>query len=357
MNTRLDHICNLIRDRDKNFEELCKLPENAIHKRYGLFHAITILAQENNVEAVEYLLDDFGKKSLSSIKYGDIDYAAKGYAIGCYYESVKDFLRRGAGIRFVVFGYALGGHVTYIEELIANDINLINEAAKGYAQAGYFAEVEDLIRRGASLDQVVQGYAQGGHFDAVQEMLSRGEEKMGSAIRGYALGGYFDMVEKLIAKHPEKLNHALYGYVVGSHINEYLLCYTSNKLLREKLANKARLTQYLEFAAKAHPLIRYHDMTLEEALSYLEYGVSFAVTGQQVMRQDHRMLPEIFQLLGAYVYHTTPKSFSKIAHIANERVFGMNKSENPYLFFKSDADALLKKRASQASLEVKKNSL
>lgn len=146
------------------------------------YSPVMLLAQHGKYEAVEFLIDNFK-----------------------------------ANLNFAVKGYALGGHVHLVNQLIASGASR-SEAAREYAQAGRFEQVNQLLAAGASQDLVVLGYACGGYIEQVNQLISAGA-RQDLAVKGFAYKGYDKQVDKLLAQVASR-NSAAKGYACCGRVDK-----------------------------------------------------------------------------------------------------------------------------------------
>ncbi len=91
------------------------------------FSAVSQLAKENNIIAVEFL-----------IKHGaNINYAAQGAASGGHKDFSEALISRGANINWAAQGAASGGHKDFAEALISRGANINDGAVYGAAIGGH----------------------------------------------------------------------------------------------------------------------------------------------------------------------------------------------------------------------------
>lgn len=140
------------------------------------------LAEEGDYASVNFLIDKFKANPLSAIE-----------------------------------GYARGGHVKWVNEILDSGIGL-NNAAKAYAQSGHFEEVDQLIKKGASLEDVVLGYAIGGYVNEVNRFTSD-NKYINIAVYGYAFGGHIAEVNIMLAQYAKAAEYSALGFSKAGDID------------------------------------------------------------------------------------------------------------------------------------------
>ncbi|MFJ1270140.1 hypothetical protein ACD661_16400 [Legionella lytica] len=175
---------------------------------YCADNAVMLLAKENNIEAVEFLLTRF---NLS------INYAAQGYAMGGHIRIVNQLIAQGASKDHAAKGFARGGYVDEVNQLIAQGANK-DYAAEGFGIGGHLHEAKQLLAQGASRDKTVRGFAVGGHGHEVNQLITEGANK-NYAIQGFAIGGHVREVKQLNTEVLD-VNDALAGFAMGGHVHE-----------------------------------------------------------------------------------------------------------------------------------------
>ncbi|WP_133137599.1 hypothetical protein [Legionella rowbothamii] len=175
---------------------------------YCAENAVMLLAKENNIEAVEFLLKRF---NLS------INYAVQGYAMGGHIRMANQLIAQGASKNHAAKGFAIGGYVHEVNQLIAQGVNK-DYAAEGFGIGGHVHEAKQLIAQGASRGNTTMGFAIGGHVQVVNQLIAEGANK-NYAIEGYAISGRVHEVKELDTEILDK-NDALAGYAMGGHVHE-----------------------------------------------------------------------------------------------------------------------------------------
>jgi hypothetical protein len=209
-------ICKLAKER--NEQALRKMADQGIglNAIYGIYTPIMLLAEQNDVYSVEFLMSKF---QISSY------YAVWGYALGGNVDEVNMMLAQGASIHQAVQGYAAAGNVSEVNKLLARGAN-IDSAIQFYAFSHRIKETEELIARDAPSEEVKKvrkqaallGYALNGCFQQVDELLSQGVEP-NSAAFGYAMGGFVDKVNVLLERGAD-INYAAMGYAFSGNIDQ-----------------------------------------------------------------------------------------------------------------------------------------
>lgn len=271
-------------EADKRFQDYLKVYELAKAKNeaalkelgisldahFGTTKLLTQFAEEGNHEVVYFLINTF---NLS------IDYAAEGYARAGNTSRVNSLIEQGADIYFIARGYAYGKQTDLINKLLKSFEDLVNQEVacflvEGYAQGGHVKEVSEILDAQAellnirllegrirkdiyelalapienySLNFAIQGYAISGNKAELQTLLLR-EEPWGSleaahfcpstrekryrvAAEVSAQAGNLELVEFLIQMYNEKipaeyhnisyLRELIYkGYVAGGYIED-----------------------------------------------------------------------------------------------------------------------------------------
>ncbi|MFW2532812.1 MULTISPECIES: hypothetical protein [unclassified Legionella] len=195
---------------------------------YCEYNAVILLAKEKNIEAVELLLTRF---NLS------INYAVQGYAMGGHVRLVNQLIAQGASKNYAAKGFAIGGYVHEVNQLIAQGANK-DYAAEGFGIGGHVHEAKQLIAQGASRGKATRGFAIGGHVDAVNQLMAEGANKA-NAIEGFAIGGRWREVKKLRTETGDE-NDALAGFAMGGHV------YEVNQLMAQRRPIACVLMRYAE---------------------------------------------------------------------------------------------------------------
>jgi hypothetical protein len=179
----LKAICRLA--KTKNKKELAALLEGekiSVSANFGSITAIEILAFEGEIEAVDFLIQEFE---------GDVTFAALGFARRGDVIAANDLKKYGADPLRILMGHC-----------IANNPEAIDKEIKAAAHDN------ELIRE--VVMNMVTGYALGGHIEEVNWLLSE-EVKRGRtvqelfhftmlAIVSFAIIGRFDLNELLICE-------------------------------------------------------------------------------------------------------------------------------------------------------------
>lgn len=159
-----DTIYHLTKDR--NHTELSKLVDaglclGIIENHYN---AIMLLAMENDIASVEYLIENFD---------GNINNAVFGYALGGFKNQVQDLLNRNASKNHAVRGFAIKQDVEAVEDLLDDGAN-INDAVWGYEFGKHVHQANNLIIRGASVKYAIYGAALAGNEEEVKKRYQTG---------------------------------------------------------------------------------------------------------------------------------------------------------------------------------------
>lgn len=260
------------------------------------FNIVSLLASEGKKDAIEFLLEHI-TDAYDSMKQ-DADYqralndvndnpvqavrnqALLGYAISNNTAEVSALMEAGADVKAAITGYALGGHVSQINEALGQ-INLksikdivgdnpkaltsllseiaaaisgyeyatplyqseikqlkqkINDAARDYAQEGKTAFVEILLSKETNkkvtdhtFAYAAYGYALSGNQNALLNFLEQTKDKqrkrrmLDYAIRGAAQAGYLPLVDRLLKDPNASKNaevQAAYGSGLGNALAE-----------------------------------------------------------------------------------------------------------------------------------------
>ncbi|USQ15409.1 hypothetical protein J2N86_14280 (plasmid) [Legionella lytica] len=195
---------------------------------YCAYNAVMLLAKENNIEAVEFLLTRF---NLS------VNYAVQGYAMGGHVRMVNQLIAQGASKNHAAKGFAIGGYVDEVNQLIAQGVNK-DYAAEGFGIGGHVDEAKQLIAQGASRDKTTMGFAIGGHEQVVNQLIAEGANK-NYAIEGYAISGRVHEVKELSTEIGDE-NDALAGFAMGGHVHEV------NQLMGKERPIECALIGYAE---------------------------------------------------------------------------------------------------------------
>lgn len=291
VNNTFDLIC--LSAKQKNREVLRELTSKGVC--LDLLHKdrspVMLLAMEGDLDAAHFLMNEFGaNRNYGAAGYAlgghmaavdellaqgaSLDYAVRGYAEGGYITKVGELLAQGASPEYAVAGYARGGYIAKANKLLAQGADL-GCAIQNYAANGDIKEVEKLLLQGASLDYAALGYARGGLVDEVEKLLLRGAS-LDFAVLGYATSGLVVEVEKLRARGAS-LNHIAQGYARGGHIT----------LADEILAQGASI----DFVIGGYACGRH--TTMANKLLAQGAGLDFAVWGYA---SDHN-IPEVNKLI------------------------------------------------------------
>lgn len=196
----------------------------------NFFSTVSLLAKENNITAVEFLIHHGAQLSYAGrgaalgghIKYAEslisrganINCVAQSAAVGGHIDFAESLISRGADIAWVVLGAAIGGHKEFVENLIKRDAD-ITWAAQGAAAAGNTTFAEELISRGADITWVAQGAAYGGYIQYAENLIARGANITWVA-RSAATGGLKTFAEDLISRGAD-INWVARGAAMGGH--------------------------------------------------------------------------------------------------------------------------------------------
>lgn len=214
-------ICDLA--KQQNEPELIKLLNAGVClSEYKDDHnPISFLAMQGNVKAVNFLINKF---------HANLNHAVKGYAIGGYVEQVNQLIAQGANSNVALKGYAQGGHIEQVIQLLDLHANY-STAAEGYARGGYIEQVNQML----NLDRTavmgaIRGYAQRGYVEQVNQLLNRDPMHGLVAIMGYSKGGHVEQVNQMLAQRRgfgplidfniAVMNYAQKGYI--EQVNQLL---------------------------------------------------------------------------------------------------------------------------------------
>lgn len=164
--TRFETICRLARELDvEGLIEIKNQDGSFLRIKQEERTPQTLLAMEGNVDAVNMLIYVF-EASSSDVVYG---YAAVGLvnkvnemmAVGRYsdFDNLREFidyldhhLYIYNGWQEAIKGYVHGGFDTYVEDVLLEKPNLLNDAVNEYVKIGSWDKVEELLARGGKLD-------------------------------------------------------------------------------------------------------------------------------------------------------------------------------------------------------------
>ncbi|MDR3503480.1 MAG: hypothetical protein P4L79_12965 [Legionella sp.] len=193
---------------------------------YYADNAVMLLAKENNIEAVEFLLTRF---NLS------VNYAVQGYAMGGHARIAKQLIAQGASKNYAAKGFAIGGYIHEVNQLIAQGASK-DYAVEGFGIGGHAREAKQFIAQGASKDKATMGFAIGGHVHEVNQLIAEGANK-NYAIEGFAIGGRACEVKELNTEIGDE-NDALAGFAMGGHVHEV------NQLMMQRRPRACALMGY-----------------------------------------------------------------------------------------------------------------
>jgi len=177
------------------------------------FSAVSKLAMEHNIIAVEFLLQHGA----------NISYAAYGAAKGGHRDFAEALLLRGANIDWVARGAAESGDRDFTEVLILHGAN-INKVVVGAAQGGHRDWTERLILRGADITEAALGAGMGGDKDFADVLITRGADVIVDDVsisittwvaQGSAISGYRDRAEALISRQGANIKQVAEGAALG----------------------------------------------------------------------------------------------------------------------------------------------
>jgi hypothetical protein len=214
--TLFDKVYRLAKEKDEIALTKMVKEGSCISAFKGAYNPIMLLAKEGDSQSVEFLVNKFK---------GSRNHAVRGYAAGGHVDQVMNLLlTHGASINDAVKGYAMGGHVEQMDQLLPQGAS-INDAVKGYAMGGHVEQVDQLLLKKASIDDAVESYAMGGHGKQVKQLIGRGA-KIETAMRGYAMGGHIEQVNQLLPQimEDDALGYydALGGYAIGGHVEQVI---------------------------------------------------------------------------------------------------------------------------------------
>jgi len=176
------------------------------------------LAAEGNDQAVNLLMNEF---SVSPSE------AARGYAEACNAEKVNQLLNKGASIQEVVFGYMLGNHIKEGYALLDKGASL-RRAVHACAIRGDQDQVNALTAQDGAEKSQYAGYARGGHDDCLGNNHSI--TNMVEIIYGYAMRKDIAKVEKWLTElkkssnddYVQGLNEAMRGFAIQGLVGELM---------------------------------------------------------------------------------------------------------------------------------------
>jgi len=174
----------------------------------GGYNAIKLLSAEGDTKSVDFLIGKFNANRNDAVM---------GYAMGGHVEQVNQLIAQGVSRDRAVDGYARGGHIKLVNQQLEQGANR-KWAVLGYAFRGDVDQVNQLIAQGASRDWAVNGYAKGGHIKQVNQQLEQGADR-NFAVKGYAIYGYVEQVNQQIGQGASR-NEAMTGYAFGGHVEQ-----------------------------------------------------------------------------------------------------------------------------------------
>ncbi len=264
-------ICDLA--KQKNIAVLKDYVNKIISINFmeGLFTPVMYLAQQGEVEAVDFLINKFD---------ASLDHAVFGYALADNKDKVDELLAMGASQKKALFGYlAIGsshgesllplkinfdipngfvnstdlddaskkqiikrelfkeikglrakgyahsGNKAMVEKIIAESSHFFkeirNEAVLGYVLSGRIQEAGELIQLGASIDYAVRGSIIAGNVTLTNTLIYYCRGSKDEALRYFAMTGNHMQVKKLLEEGVDK-NIAVEGYAEGGYIREVI---------------------------------------------------------------------------------------------------------------------------------------
>lgn len=280
----------------------------------NLGDAILGYAQSGNVESAEELIS-LGGSQVKAI-YG---YALKGLnkKVNEMIKHEKDLMIKQFYLDAAAKAYAYVGDVWHVEKMIFGGAKKVN-AVEGYALAGYYKELNELLRRddeirGLPVDVLGKNHhenefsaallscAYGGH-DAIANLLIRNNERSsplsgyhyllaegyaqagnavkalalqksgvdyGTILHGYGIGANLIQADKMLSGIRNDLNKHVESVVSGYHIGRHLVNFSNRDTALQiisQLSNKT-LRKELVFSAHKHGFTKGYDVDqlLEEA--------------------------------------------------------------------------------------------
>lgn len=204
----------------KSFTPLMKLAYK------GLDEAVDFLLGEFQLEPnhaiLGYALGANKVKVEAFLKIGACPtHAAKGYVMSNNLQEAYALIDRGAVPGKIVFNLAQKGYVEEVWKYYRKfpSETLLHNAICGYASAGNDSEVKELSRLCLKnwRRHAVKGYAMGGHITRVNEYLLNAslQERMmfeKAAIRGYIFGEHFEFLQAINTANSEIIVAALYAF-------------------------------------------------------------------------------------------------------------------------------------------------
>lgn len=206
---------------------------------------VTLMGKLGNVDAVNLLLENGANRDSAVLglaqskdegaielmielleKGANEDSAVLGAAKINSEKLVTTLIDFGASISWALYGAAQNGHVELVNKLLdqvpEGNVRALAMTAQGYAQGGYFEQVDELLHdellikgdMSADLGGVILGAAQGGYADKMWRYLQQAESLklnlIDKAVLGAAQGGHIALMEELI-KLGGSMDQAVYG--------------------------------------------------------------------------------------------------------------------------------------------------
>lgn len=134
------------------------------HKKFkSIYDEIFLLAKDNQHQKVDELVKI----------HGGIDFAAQGYASIKNTEKLQEYIKRGASITHIAFGFTYGGSLDELNQL-SLPASILDKLVIVFALVGNFHAVERCIALGAKSEKAAFGYLISGRKHKVQNLISRG---------------------------------------------------------------------------------------------------------------------------------------------------------------------------------------
>lgn len=200
--------------KEKNKPALTAIAADGIGISYRNSTVVELLAKEGHVDAVEFLINEF---------HQSLNAAVRGYASGGYEAEMDDLIARGANIDDAILGCARRRDDLAVERLQQKGAN-DEYALMGFAESGDLANTQMLLMSNVNPGYAFIGYVASEQIEDAMHIAEKYNLDLAFMTQTLATHGYESEVDKLTYNNRSLLLPAIFGYAKGGYEEKVTAC-------------------------------------------------------------------------------------------------------------------------------------